>query len=68
MNGLPVPDPNCILGAINPTLTIEIPRNPRFTTRCVRDAATQEEDKATTCEWCHLEHPANIPAKTRFVN
>jgi hypothetical protein len=57
--GFPVPDPNCTPGAINPTLTIEVLRDARFTTRCVRDAATQEEEKATTYEWYHLKHPSN---------
>ena len=32
-NGFPVPDPNCTPGAINPTLTITVLRDPRFTTR-----------------------------------
>jgi hypothetical protein len=58
-NGFPVPDPNCTPGAINPTLTIEVLRDARFTTRCVRDAATQEEEKATTYEWYRLKHPSN---------
>jgi hypothetical protein len=39
-NGFPVPDPNCTPGAINPTLTIEVLRDRRFTTRCIRDSAT----------------------------
>src|SRR5271169_5514941 len=50
-NGFPVPDPNCSPGAINPSLTIAVLRDRSFTTRCVRDAATAEEEKATTYEW-----------------
>jgi hypothetical protein len=58
-NGFPVPDPNCTPGAINPTLTIDVLRDPRFTTRCVRDAATQGEEKATTYDWYRVRHPSN---------
>lgn len=57
-NGFPVPDPNCSPGAINPTLTIEVLRDPDFTTRCTRDAATSEEEKATTYEWYNLPRPS----------
>jgi hypothetical protein len=58
-NGFPVPDPDCTPGATNPTLTITVLRDPRFTTRCVRDAATQGEEKATTYDWYRLRHPSN---------
>ena len=58
-NGFPVPDPNCTPGAVNPTLTIEVLRDRSFTTRCIRDAATQEEEKATTYGWYNLPHPSN---------
>jgi hypothetical protein len=58
-NGFPIPYSNCTPGAINPTLTIEVLRDPRFTTRCVRDAATKEEEKVTTYEWYHVARPSN---------
>jgi hypothetical protein len=58
-NDFPIPDPNCTPGAINPTLTINVLRDRSFTTRCVRDAATQEGEKATTYEWYNLPHPSN---------
>ena len=58
-SGFPVPDPNCTPGAINPTLTIEVLRDRSFTTRCIRDAATQEVEKATTYEWYNMPHPSN---------
>jgi hypothetical protein len=57
-NGFPVPDPNCTPGAINPTLTIDVLRDRSFTTRCTRDAATQEGEKATTYDWYNLPHPS----------
>jgi len=58
-NGFPVPDPSCTPGAINPTLRLEVLKDPRFTTRCLRDAATPEAEKATTYSWYHLARPAN---------
>jgi hypothetical protein len=58
-NGFPVPDPTCTPGAINPTLTIAVLRDRSFSTRCVRDAATKEEEKATTYEWYRLPHPSD---------
>jgi hypothetical protein len=57
-NGFPVPDSNCTPGAINPTLTIEVLRDRRFTTNCTRDAATPEQEKETTYDWYNLPHPS----------
>lgn len=51
--------PTARLGAINPTLTIEVLRDRSLTTRCKRDAATQKVEKATTYEWYNLPHPSN---------
>jgi hypothetical protein len=65
-NGFPVPDPNCTPGAINPTLTIEVLRDRRFTTRCIRDSATQEEEKATTYQWYNLAHPGNYSGESQI--
>lgn len=56
---LPVPDPNCTPGAINPTLRVEVLRDPGFTIRCIRDTATPEEEKARTYDWYNLPHPAD---------
>ena len=67
-NGFPVPDPNCTPGAINPTLTIEVLRDRSFTTRCIRDAATQEVEKATTYEWYNLPHPSNNSGEAKSAN
>jgi hypothetical protein len=58
-NGFPIPDPNCTPGAFNPTMTIDVLRDPSFTTRCIRDAATTSEEKRTTYTWYDLEHPTH---------
>ena len=64
-NGFPVPDANCTPGAINPTVTIEVLRDPRFTTRCTRDAATPEAEKAATYEWYNLPRPTANSGETQ---
>jgi hypothetical protein len=58
-NGFPIPDPTCTPGAINPTLTVDVLRDPRFRTRCVRSHATTEEEKATTYGLYRIPHPSN---------
>jgi len=58
-NGFPVPDPTCTPGASNPTLTIEVLKDRRFSTSCVRDAATGQQEKAVTYDWYNLPHPSN---------
>jgi len=55
----PVPDPRCTPGAINPTLTIDILRDPAFRTTCVRDNATTAAQKAGTYSWYQVSHPQN---------
>jgi hypothetical protein len=50
-NTFPVPDPNCTPGAVDPTVTIAVLRDRRFTTRCVRDVATNAMKKATAYAW-----------------
>jgi hypothetical protein len=58
-NGFLIPDPNCTPGAVNPTLTLDILKDPHFTTKCVRDRATTLQDKAKTYKWYKIPHPAN---------
>lgn len=63
--GYPLPDPNCTPGAINPTVTVEVIRNPAWRTACVRNGATTPTRKRSvyasygvkpskTCEIDHL--------------
>jgi hypothetical protein len=54
-----VPDPKCTPGAINPTVTIEILKNPDFRTECIRDCATSQKDKSATYGFYHIPHPTN---------
>ena len=64
-NGFPIPDPNCTPGAINPTLTAAVLRDPTFTTKCVRDNATSASQKAGTYTWYHIPHPKNNTGATQ---
>ena len=57
-NGFPVPDPACTPGAINPTLTVDVLKDSRFKTGCVRDQAEAESRPAPRPD----ERPG--PAKT----
>ena len=58
-NGLAVPDPNCTPGAYNPTITLDVLRDPNYRTSCTRDKATKPAVKAQTYGWYGIEHPAN---------
>jgi hypothetical protein len=64
-NGFPLPDPGCTPGAINPTLTADILRNPDFRTCCVRSHTTTEEQKAQTYGWYAIDHPAHNSGPTQ---
>jgi hypothetical protein len=65
-NGFPIPDPNCTPGAVDPTVTIAMLRNPSFTTRCVRDVATNPEEKAATYRWYNLLFPSNNSGQSQI--
>ena len=56
-HGLPLPDPKCTPGAVDPDLTLETLQTPGFTTKCVRDTATSAHDKAQTYTWYDIPHP-----------
>jgi hypothetical protein len=58
-NGFPIPDPSCTPGAINPTVTIEVLRNPEFRTSCLRGHVTTEAQKASTYQHYGIPHPAH---------
>lgn len=59
MNGFVIPDPNCTPGAINPTVTVTVLRDPAFRTACIRQQVTTEHEKSQTYDWYSIPHPAN---------
>jgi hypothetical protein len=63
--GFPLPDPNCTPGAINPTLTVEVLRDPDFRTCCVRSHTTTEQQKAQTYSWYSIPHPSHNSGSTQ---
>jgi hypothetical protein len=58
-NGLQLPDPKCTPGAFNPTVTVQILGAPGFTTKCLRDDVTTEEQKAATYDWYGIPQPTH---------
>ncbi len=56
-NGLPVPDPNCTPGAINPTASLAVLTDPEFKTGCERDQGSSAELKKKTYAFYDLEEP-----------
>jgi len=64
-NGFILPDPNCTPGAVNPTLTLDVLKNPDFTTKCVRDQATTAQEKARTYKWYGVAKPTNNSGQTQ---
>jgi hypothetical protein len=64
-NGLPLPDPTCSPGAINPTLTLKVLTTKGFTTKCVRDMASSASAKQKTYVWYKIKKPLNNSGSTQ---
>lgn len=58
-NEIPLPDPRCTPGAVNPTLTLNVLEDRDFRTGCVRDNATTAEQKAGTYSSYAIPHPSD---------
>ncbi len=58
-NGLPIPDPNCTPGAVNPSVKLDVLQNQKFRTACVRDQVTSLQQKAVTYKTYGIPHPKN---------
>lgn len=58
-NGMQLPDPACTPGAVNPTVTVTILRNPDFRTNIIRDKVTSEEEKRKVYAWYGIDPPSN---------
>jgi hypothetical protein len=57
-NGFPLPDARCSPGAINPTITLAVLKDPEFRTGCIRDCTTSSSQKANTYGAYGIAHPA----------
>jgi hypothetical protein len=56
-SGFPMPDLKCTPGAINPTITVAVLKNPNFRTCCIRDKVESEQDKHTAYKWYGISAP-----------
>jgi len=56
-NGLPLPDPKCTPGAINPTVTLAVLRDKSFRTGCVRNCSTTPKGRSATYRRYGIQHP-----------
>jgi hypothetical protein len=61
---LPLPDPDCTPGAVNPTLTLDVLKTKGFTTKCVRNQATSAAEKRKTYAWYKIKPPTNNKGAT----
>jgi 5-methylcytosine-specific restriction endonuclease McrA len=62
---LPIPDPSCTPGAIDPTVTEEVLKDSRFRTKCIRNLVTSASKKNSTYDWYGLNHPSNNTGATQ---
>lgn len=58
-NGMQLPDPSCTPGAINPTVTADVLRDPTFRTGAVRDQLTTAHQKEIVYVWYGVAKPAH---------
>jgi hypothetical protein len=56
-DGYPVPDPSCTPGGINPSVTLEVLRNPAWRTGCIRNYSTSEREKHKAYRWYGIRDP-----------
>jgi hypothetical protein len=56
-NGMLLPNAKCTPGAINPTVTQTVLRAPGFTTDCIRNEVTSEDQKNKTYAWYGIKPP-----------
>jgi len=57
-NGMQLPDPLCTPGAINPTITTAVLKDPKFRTGTVRDQLTSAAQKQIVYSWYGVTKPA----------
>jgi len=57
--GFPTPDRQCTPGAINPTITLAVLKDPTFRTCCIRDKVESESAKHVAYQWYGIPVPAD---------
>jgi hypothetical protein len=56
-NGYPVPDAKCTPGGANPSLTLDVLRDPAWRTKTVRNCASSEAQKHVAYRWYDIVKP-----------
>lgn len=56
-NNLPVPDPQCTPGGVNPSVSVDVLRDPNWRTRTVRNCESSESQKHITYRWYDIQKP-----------
>jgi hypothetical protein len=56
-NGYPVPDAKCTPGGANPSVTLDVLRDPAWRTKTVRNCASSEAQKHVAYRWYDIEKP-----------
>lgn len=56
-DGYPVPDPRCTPGGINPSVSLDVLRDPRWRTRSVRNCENSEAQKHIAYRWYDVQKP-----------
>jgi hypothetical protein len=57
-NGYPAPDARCTPGGMNPSVTLDVLRDPAWRTKTVRNCASSEAQKHVAYRWYGIEKPA----------
>ena len=55
--GYPVPDPRCTPGGANPSITLDVLRDPAWRTRSVRNCESSEAQKHIAYGWYGIQKP-----------
>jgi hypothetical protein len=56
-NGYPLPDAKCTPGGLNPSVTLDVLRDPTWRTKTVRNCASSEAEKHVAYSWYDIEKP-----------
>jgi hypothetical protein len=56
-NGYPVPDAKCTPGGVNPSVTVDVLRDPSWRTKTVRNCASSEAQKHVAYRWYDIQKP-----------
>jgi esterase/lipase superfamily enzyme len=56
-NGFPIPDPSCTPGAVNPTVTLDVLRDPAYRTSCAKNRRASSQQRTSVYDWYRIGRP-----------